>query len=85
MFVVFGILLTFSVGLLLSKINTAPFIFCRIMLSYDSLLIIVQSILLLTNFIPESPSSLIRLNKNEESKKVIALFIIPSEVDSIFK
>jgi hypothetical protein len=45
------------------------------MVSYDSLLVLFQSALLLGGYIPESPNYLLSKNKKEEARAVIALFI----------
>lgn len=41
------------------------------MVGINSIFIILQSVLLLVNYVPESPNSLIAKNKNEEAREVI--------------
>jgi hypothetical protein len=55
------------------------------MVSLNSILIIIQSVLLLINYVPESPNSLIAKNKNEEAREVIGEFILPDFVEQTFK
>lgn len=55
------------------------------MLSYAGVLNVILVLLLLIGFIPESPKSLIKKNKNEEAKAAIALFIIPELVEEIYQ
>ena len=50
------------------------------MQTYIAIPIAFQLVLLFANFVPESPNSLIRKNKNEEARQVISLFTIPSFV-----
>ena len=55
------------------------------MLSYAGVLNVLLVILLLVGFIPESPKSLIKQNKNDKAKEAIALFIIPELVEEIYQ
>lgn len=55
------------------------------MVSANVVLIIAQSILLLVGYVPESPNSLIKKNRNEEAMQVIGMFTIPSHVEKTFK
>lgn len=62
---VMGIISSYGIGLILNGANIGPNAFYHIMVSLPAAIIIVQSILFLINFIPESPNSLILKNKNE--------------------
>jgi MFS transporter, SP family, sugar:H+ symporter len=84
LFVVVALVTSYGLGLILQALNASPFVFYRIMVSVNALLIIVQSILLLVGFIPESPNSLIRKNRTEEAKAVVALFTKPEFVDEAY-
>ena len=55
------------------------------MVSVNALLLVLQSLLLLVGYIPESPNSLIRKNKNEEAMRVIEEFTVASHVEEVFK
>ena len=55
------------------------------MQTYIVIPIIIQLFLLFFNFVPESPNSLIKKNKNEEAKEVIAMFTLPSFVEDALK
>ena len=79
-FVVLALVVNYAIGTVLTKSNTAPFTFFRIMISYDSVLILVQTVLLLVNYIPESPNYLLKKNKNDQAREVIAMFTVPSHV-----
>lgn len=80
LFVVFGVIISYGIGLIMQKTNVNAFVFYRIMVSINAVLIIAQSILLLVGYIPESPNSLIRKNRNEEAMQVIAMFTVASHV-----
>jgi MFS family permease len=83
--IITGIIVSYALGLLLSKINAAPFVFYRVMVTSNSVTIIMQSILLLVDYIPESPCSLIRQNQNDRAKEVIAQFTVEKEVENVFR
>ena len=83
--VVFAIIISYGLGLILQKTNVEPFVFYRIMVSINAVMIVAQSLLLLVGYVPESPNSLIRKNKNEEAKEVIALFTVTSHVEKAFQ
>jgi MFS family permease len=72
--VVVALVFSYGLGLILSIAKIEPFLFYRIMVSTNGLFVIVQSVLLLINFIPESPNSLIMVNKHDEAKRVLAMF-----------
>ena len=54
------------------------------MVSWQIILSGILVILLLVDFIPESPKSLIKDNKPEEAKEVIGMFVTKSYVDKVF-
>jgi MFS family permease len=85
LFVVFAIVFTFALGAILEDVGASPFVFYRVMVSYNVVLILLQSVLLMTGFIPESPNSLISKNRNEQAKEVIALFTVPAYVGTAFR
>ena len=78
--IVFGTIITYAIGLILTKVNVSPMTFCRVMQSYVAVLLVLQLILVFIDYVPESPNSLIRKNKNEKAKEVIAMFTLPSFV-----
>lgn len=80
LFVVFGIIISYGIGLIMQKTNVSAFVFYRIMVSINAVLIVGQSILLLVGYVPESPNSLIKKNRNEDAMQVIAMFTVPSHV-----
>lgn len=73
-------IISFGVGLIMQKTNVQPVAFYHIMVSVNAILIVIQSLLLLVGYIPESPNSLIRRNKNEEAMRVIEEFTVASYV-----
>ena len=66
--IIAGIIVSYALGLLLTKIDAAPFVFYRVMVTANSITIMLQSALLLVDYIPESPCSLIRFDQNEKAK-----------------
>ena len=64
----------------MTKTDVAPDVFCRVMVSWGGVLNGLLVILLLINFVPESPKSLIKKNQNEKAKEVISMFIVPEHV-----
>lgn len=71
LFVVVGIIVSYGLGLILDAANANHFVFYRIMVAANAIMIVIQSVLLLIGYIPESPNSLLKKNKNEEAMKVI--------------
>lgn len=65
LFVVIGTLVNYVLGLILTKSDISPSSFCRILQTYIGIPIVIQLFFLFVNYIPESPNSLIRKNKNE--------------------
>lgn len=51
-FVVLAQVTNYAIGVVLSDANVSSFAFFRIMVSYDSLLILIQSFLLIVDYIP---------------------------------
>ena len=68
LFIVLGTLVNYIIGLILTKADVGPSSFCRIMQTYMAIPIVIQLFFLFVNFIPESPNSLIKKNKNEEAR-----------------
>jgi MFS family permease len=83
LFVVIALVVSYGIGLILNALDAAPFVFYRIMVGLNAITIIVQSILLIINYVPESPNSLIAKNRIEEAREVIAQFTVSQYVDSI--
>lgn len=54
------------------------------MFSFTALTIILQSVLLIFNVIPESPSSLIEAGHLREAKRVLAIFNNADVLDNVF-
>ena len=52
LFVVLATVVTYGLGVILKTVNASPLVFCRIMLSYNAVLIVVQSILMMIDYIP---------------------------------
>ena len=52
LFTVLALVINYSLGIILSKMNTSPFFFFRVLVTYDSFLIIFQSILLMIDYVP---------------------------------
>jgi MFS family permease len=84
-FVVTGFVTAYALGLILQTTNASPFVFYRVMVSANALLIIIQSVLLIANFIPESPCSLIRRNRGYQAKEIIALFTKEEFVETAYE
>ncbi len=85
LFVLVGVVVSYALSLILSAANADPFVFYRVILLFNVLFILVQTALLLVGFIPESPNSLIKANRNEEAKQVIALFTLPPYVERAYR
>jgi len=60
LFVVVGLVISYGTGLILTKLGVHPFIFFRIMMTFTAVTLVIQSILLLFDYVPESPFSLIK-------------------------
>lgn len=75
LFVVIGLVVSYGMGLILSKINADPFLYYRVMLSFNGITTIIQSVLMLVDYIPESPYSLIKDGQNDKAKETIGQFI----------
>ena len=84
-FVALALVVNYGIGIILKKMEVSSFVFYRIMVSYDALLIILQSFLLIVDYIPESPNYLIKIKKNNQAKETIALYTVPSHVDKTFE
>lgn len=54
------------------------------MFSFTGILVIIQSVLMMLNYIPESPISLIEKGRLLESKKVLLIFNPEDLVDNVF-
>jgi MFS family permease len=63
--VVIALVVSYALGLIFTAVDVGPFTFFRLMVGINAIFIILQSILLLVNYVPESPNSLIAKNKNE--------------------
>ena len=61
--IIIGIIFSYGIGLAM-KDNANNEAFYRIMVTMPAFFIIVQSLALILNFIPESPNSLIKKNKS---------------------
>lgn len=64
----------FGFNTILLKKGVDQMVRWRIIVTANSLPIVILIILVLIKFIPESPHSLILKNRHEEAKKVIGLF-----------
>lgn len=76
-----GFVVAYALGLILQKTEASPIVFYRVMTLANAVIIIVQSILFLLNFVPESPNSLLRKGKRDQAKEIVALFTIPEKVE----
>ena len=56
---ILGLIFGYGLGLIFDAVNLAPFPFYRLMVGINGFFIVVQSVLLLAGFIPESPNSLL--------------------------
>ena len=77
---IFACVVNYAVALIMDSAGVDIEVFCRVQLSWGGVFNVVLVICLLVNFIPESPKSLIRKNKNDQARDVIALFIVPEHV-----
>ena len=77
---IFACVVNYAVALIMESADVSAEVFCRVQLSWGGIFSVVLVILLLIDFIPESPKSLIRKNKNDQARDVIALFIVPEHV-----
>ena len=82
---IFGCVVTYAVAVIMDHVGVDPNVFCRVQLSWGGVFNVILIICLLVNFIPESPKSLIRKNKNDQARDVIALFIVPEHVENIYQ
>ena len=80
LFVVIALVVSYGIGLIFQATNLDDFTFYRLMVALNGITLLIQTILLLGNYVPESPNSLIAKNKTEEAKKVIGMFTLPEYV-----
>ena len=81
---IFACVVNYAVALIMDKVGVTSIVFARVQLSWGGCLNILLVILLIIDFIPESPKSLIRKNKNDQAREVIAMFIVPDHVENIY-
>ena len=74
LFALLGMVFVFAVGLILNAADATPTTFFHTIVTVNCFFVLFQSILLLVNFIPESPNSLLARNKQEQAKIVVGLF-----------
>ena len=60
LFVAVGTVISYALGLMLTKTNADPFVHYRVIMLANSVLTISQLVMLITDYVPESPCSLIR-------------------------
>lgn len=80
LFVVVALVVSYGIGLIFQATNVADYTFYRLMVGLNGITLLIQTVLLLSNYVPESPNSLIAKNKSEEAKKVIGMFTLPEYV-----
>ena len=85
LFVVVALVVSYGIGLIFQATNVPDEVFYHLMVSINGFFVILQSILLLINYVPESPNSLISKNKYEQAKEVIGLFTLSEYVEQVFK
>lgn len=76
LFVVIAQVLSYMMGVIFADQNTNPEFVWRFMFSFTGITIVTQSLLLIFNFVPESPVSLVKNKDYEGARKVLAMFII---------
>lgn len=74
LFVVLALVVSYALGLILLAAEAGPFVFYRIMVGFNIITLLTQTICLFIGFIPESPNSLISKNRFEEAREVIGMF-----------
>ena len=74
LFALIGMVFAFAIGLILNAADATPTTFFHTIVTVNCFFVIMQSILLLVDFIPESPNSLIAKNEREQAKVVLGLF-----------
>lgn len=65
LFVVIALVLSYALGIIFTAIDLDAFVFFRLMVGINTIFIVLQSVLLLLNYVPESPNSLIASQKYE--------------------
>jgi TctA family transporter len=75
--IVFGVVLDYAFKVAFVESNGNPEIYWRFVFAFTGIAVIIQLISILTNFIPESPMSLIERGRMDEAKAVLAKFNIP--------
>lgn len=65
LFVVIALVISYGIGLILNASAVDHYTFYRLMVGLNAIPIIIQSILLIVGYIPESPNSLILKNRND--------------------
>ena len=68
LFMIFACVVNYAVALIMTKVGVSSIVFARVQLSWGGCLNILLVILLIIDFIPESPKSLIRKNKNDQAR-----------------
>lgn len=75
MFVVIAQVLSYMMGVIFVDLDANPNFVWRYMFSFTGITIVIQSLLLIFNFVPESPVSLVKNKDYEGATKVLAMFL----------
>ena len=81
MFLVVGLVYSFSWGLGLKFSSMGAHTYYRTMCSLNAPFLLLQVICILTGYIPESPNSLIINEKPDEAREVIGMFTAEEQVE----
>jgi hypothetical protein len=65
LFVVVAVVVSYGIGLIFQATGVDAVVYYHLMISIIGFFVILQSILLLVDFVPESPNSLIAKNRYE--------------------
>jgi hypothetical protein len=82
---VIALVVSYGIGLIFQATNVPDYLFYRLMVGLNAITLALQTVLLLANYVPESPNSLIAKNKTDEAKKVIGMFTLPEFVEQVYK
>ena len=73
-YVIVGIVVSYTLGLIFYLTDAESQLVWRFMFCFPAFTILMQSLLLMFDFIPESPVSLLNQNKEWEARKILEMF-----------
>jgi hypothetical protein len=72
--VVLGVLTSYTIGVIYTEANIKGDLFWRLQFMFPLIPNIIQTVFLLTGYIPESPVSFLKKERFEDAREIYALF-----------